>query len=63
MVTMPFGVSAARHGISVIENDIEVGVEYFDDDRMRPYRLVFREGTRNLFDFDASGIVQIIRVG
>lgn len=63
LVTMPFGLSAARNGIAVTENDIEFDVDYFDDGRIRPYRVIFWDNTRNLFDFDTSGIVQIIRIG
>lgn len=63
LLAMPFGVSAARNGIAVTENDIEFDVDYFDDGRVRPYRVIFWENARNLFDFDTSGIVQIIKIG
>lgn len=64
LVAVPIGISAARNGLSVTENDIEFDVACFDDGRIRPYRVVFwDENVRNLYDFDSSGRVQIFRIG
>ena len=61
---MSTSVSEARDRISVTTaNDIEFNVDYFDDSRIRPYRVVTVGASRNVFDFDTSGIVEIMRIG
>lgn len=60
---MSIGASAARHRVSVSEDNIDFKLDYFDDARSRPFRVIFDGNARNKFDFEASGIVKIIRIG
>eukprot|EP00904_Undaria_pinnatifida_P010960 jgi/Undpi1/6995/HiC_scaffold_21.g09469.m1 len=60
---MSVGASGVRHRVSVTEDNIKFNIVYFDDGRNRPYRVVFMGNVRNTFDFDATGIVEILRIG
>lgn len=63
LFAMSTSVSEARDRISVTADGIEFNVDYFDDSRIRPYRVVSVGTSRDVFDFDTSGIVEILRTG
>lgn len=63
MSIMSITVSAERHRVSLSEDNVDFNLDYFDDGRTRPYRVVFEGNARNVFDFEASGAVKIMRIG
>ena len=63
MSLVSIGVLAERNRISVTEDDIKFNVDYFDETRLRPYRVVFWENGRNIFYFDSDGNIEVLRIG